>query len=137
MEGRLRELGPDRLPRELPQAVSIDFRICSAPSRKVYVTRDGRLVYKPKVLPNGAHSGFFNLRWTGWGTANAVGRGTFLYEDRNETYRLPARITLSQRRPCEDNKRTYGHLHVKFLSGTKSQRAGFEGSSRLGCPYEG
>jgi hypothetical protein len=49
----------------------------------------------------------------------------------------PASRPAAVRRACDDNKRTYMHMSVKLLSGTKSQRAGFEGGSRLACPYEG
>ena len=124
-------------PKELPQAVAIDFKICSAPSKKVYVARDGRLVYKPKVLPNGAHSAFINLRWSGWGTATAVGRGTMDYQDAYEKFRVRVRVTLTARRVCGDNKRTYQHMHVKLLGGTKSQRQVFEGNfNQLGCGFD-
>ncbi|WP_155891753.1 hypothetical protein [Conexibacter woesei] len=128
--------GQEGCPRELPQAVAIDFKICSAPSRKVYVARDGRLVYKPKTLPNGAHSGFIGMRWTGWNTATAVGRGTMDYQDAYEKFQVKVRVTLTSRKVC-GSKRTYQHMHVTLLGGTASQRKIFGGNfNRLGCGYD-
>jgi hypothetical protein len=128
--------GPPSCPHELPQAVAIDFKICTGPSKRVYVARDGKLVYKPRALIQGAHGEYINLRWTGWGTAKAVAHGLFFYEDRNETFKLKVRVTLTTRRLCGE-KRTYKHMTVRLLQGSASDQKTFGGRfDQLGCGYD-
>jgi osmotically-inducible protein OsmY len=125
--------GQEGCPREMPQAVAIDFKICSRPGKRVYIARLGHLVYKPRSLVQGAHGGYERLQWKGWNTATAVGTGVLDYQDAYDTFDLKVRITLTSRGTC-GNKRAYQHMKVRVLTGPADVRRSLSTTDNdLGC----
>jgi hypothetical protein len=125
--------GQEGCPKELPQAVAIDFKICTRPSRRVYIARVGHLVYKPRLLSQGAHGEYRKLHWKGWNSATAVGTGELFYEDAYDKILLRVRIVLTSRGTC-GNKRAYQHMKVTVTNGTAQDRRNFrDNNNALGC----
>ena len=66
----------------VPTPVARDLGICRPASKRVYVGRQGKLVYKPRRLQQGAHGFCDRLTWRGWGRATATATGVVDYADR-------------------------------------------------------
>jgi hypothetical protein len=91
----------------LPDAVGVDLGVCAPPSRRVYAPVGGGFGFKPRRLPWGASAHVTGLRWSRWNGAAAVGRGTFVYDDRyGDGFRVQVTVTLSKIALCGSN-RTY------------------------------
>jgi hypothetical protein len=119
----------------VPDAVAKDLRICEPPSRKVFVARGSSLVFKPKMLIQGAHGAYVKLRWSHWGASTAVGRGTLDYSDPSVP-RYRVRITLSRIALC-GAQRTYQDMKVTWADRPKGARKRFfEGKVHAGCGYD-
>ena len=96
-----------------PSAVGVDLGICRALSKRVYIPRFDRVVYKPRLIVYGAHAGLRNLRWRRWGRSVATARGVMDYADRTTSFRAPIHVRVSRVRPC-GVKRTYRRMTVTF-----------------------
>ncbi len=133
----------------MPEAVAIELGFCVGPSKRIYVRDFQRetFVYKPSNLPQGAHGGYQHLRWTGWGTAQAIGHGTFIYADRAEEQEgylprgglhVPIRIVLSHVVACQaGGQRMYRDERASYVAPpAPALRGGFRRGAtlHLRCP---
>ncbi|MBB4665040.1 hypothetical protein [Conexibacter arvalis] len=93
--------------RRIPDAAGLDLDVCAPPSRRAFAPSGRRFAFKPRTLPWGASARVAGLRWSRWGGAKAVGRGTFVYADRHgDGFRAPVVVTLSALGLCGSD-RTY------------------------------
>jgi len=103
-------------------------------SRRVYVPRGLRLVYRPRLLVHGAHSELRDLRWRRWGRKTTTARGVLDYSDASARFRAPIRVRLSNIGTC-GRKRTYLRQTITFLRDSDRRRWGaLDGTTRLLCP---
>lgn len=103
---------------------------------RVYVTgtgRGGARSYKPRVLPFGVRSAIVGLRWSGWGSATAVGHGRVEYNScvpncaqARPSY-FPVRATLTRRRACNGFAQ---YLTLRFTYTTNARPPGLSTSYR-------
>jgi hypothetical protein len=121
----------------LPTEIGVELRACSRPSRNIFITNyaSGRRTFKPRQLPNGAHSGVISMRWRGWNRSVASGHGTFTYSDAYETSKAPVRVRAWRIHYC-GAARYYTRFSVRFVRGADRRHYGryFEQTMRLGCP---
>jgi hypothetical protein len=95
----------------------------------------GRRTYKPRVLPNGAHSAVVLMRWRGWNRTVATGHGTFTYSDAYESSKAPVRVRAWRVRYCGAT-RYYTRFSLRFVHASDRRHYGrfFEQVTRLSCP---
>ncbi|WP_210492270.1 hypothetical protein [Patulibacter sp. SYSU D01012] len=96
----------------VPPAAGVDLNICDPRPAKTYASYFGGLEYRPRSLPQGAHGGYQNVRWSSWDRTRAVGRGVLRYEDRDLKLRVPVRITLYRVRFCPTGERAFTRRRV-------------------------
>jgi len=91
----------------IPDAAGVDLGVCAAASKQVHVPAGKKLAVRPRRLSWGAAVTVTGIRWSRWGGARAVGRGTFVYTDRyGPGWRAPVTVTLSGIDHC-GSRRTY------------------------------
>lgn len=118
----------------VPERIGVDLDVCRALSKRVYIPRFDRLVYKPRLIVYGAHAGLRNLRWRAWGRKTAMARGVMDYSDRTLSFRAPIHVKVSRIRAC-GVKRTYLRMTVTFDRGSDRRRHGaLDGTTRFVCP---
>ena len=115
---------------------AVELTIRYTRRERVYVTgsgRGGRRAYKPSTLPFGQRSSIVGLRWSGWGSATAVGHGRVEFnncvpscaEARASYY--PVRATLTRRRECNGYAQ---YLTLRFRYTTAARPEGLPSTYR-------
>ncbi len=120
---------------DMPTAAGDDLGVCLPPTKRKFVLNylKERLVFKPRLLPNGAHSFYGELRWRNWGSNYAKGRGVLDYADAYAVFRVPVTVTLRGEIFC-GLKRAYKRMitsEVRYNGRIAFPRE----SRRLECPY--
>lgn len=101
----------------IPVAVGTDLGVCTAASKELFVPVGRRLAIRPRRLPWGVAASVTGIRWSRWGGARAVGRGTFRYADPyGPVRRVAVTVTLSAIDTC-GSRRTYLAKQLTAVAG--------------------
>lgn len=85
----------------VPRRVDADLKLCELDERVYFVDWLGeKLIWRPRGMPDSAHSYFEHTRWTRWTRSFAQGRATLLYSDLYTQFRSPVRVRLYRPRTC-------------------------------------
>lgn len=120
----------------IPDAVGADLGVCTAASKELYVPERKRLAIRPRKLSWGVAVSVTGIRWSRWGGARAIGRGTFVYSDPyGPGWRLPVTVTLSGIDQC-GGRRAYMAKQLRAVDPRLQSRVrAYAGRWFLDCPH--
>lgn len=119
----------------IPAAAGADLGVCAAASKEVYVPEGRKLAVRPRRLSWGVAVSVTGIRWSRWGGARAVGRGTFVYRDRyGAGWRAAVTVTLSGIDEC-GSRRSYLTKQLRAVDPRLQSRIrAYAGRWFLRCP---